>query len=356
MVEITAKQEPKLFKLIEELAKEIDTQLPKKVYLTSDVNAFVFYDSSFWSMFLPIRKNLAIGAGLVNTMTDVELKAIISHEFGHFSQKTMKTGSYVYFVNQIIYHQINENSSFENIVNQFANISNYFAIFAWLGIKIIVVIQRALGEFYQIVNRYYLDLSREMEFQADEIAAKVAGSQALITALLRLDLANQAYSNAVDFYAQRQSEKAVTDNIFLCQSYVLKSLAHDNKMETTGEVPMVTKEHISRFNRSHLVIKDQWASHPTTLERVNRLQALGIEKEITSTNAWTLFEDKESTQLQMTKNVFEIYKGQLGTKNLPINDFIEEYEKENDKYKLQPQYNGFYDDRDISPFELEGVI
>lgn len=357
MIEITAKEEPKLFNLILELSKEIDTQFPKKVYLTPDVNAFVFYDSSFWSMFLPIRKNLAIGTGLVNTMTDVELKAIISHEFGHFSQKTMKTGSYVYFVNQIIYHQINENSSFENVVNQFANISNYFAIFAWLGVKIVVVIQRALGEFYQIVNRYYLDLSREMEFQADEIAAKVVGSESLVTALLRLDLASQAYANAVDFYGQRQSEKAITDNIFLCQTYVLKALAQENKIDIKGEIPLVTKEHITRFNRSHLVIKDQWASHPTTLERVNRLHALGIEKETAPKSAWTLFENEESTQLKITKTIFEIYKGKLGnTRNIQLDEFIVEYEKENDKYRLNAEYNGFYDDREIYPFDIEEVV
>ena len=72
LVEITENEEPKLFQLIHEIVQEVDTQFPKKVYLSSEVNACVFYDSSFWSMFLPVKKNLQIGMGLVNSVSDIE--------------------------------------------------------------------------------------------------------------------------------------------------------------------------------------------------------------------------------------------------------------------------------------------
>src|SRR5690606_23214694 len=90
--EITEHDEPELFLLIHQIVSEVDTSFPKKVFLSHDVNASVFYDSSFWSMFLPIRKNLQIGVGLINAVTQQELKAILAHEFGHFSQKSMKVG------------------------------------------------------------------------------------------------------------------------------------------------------------------------------------------------------------------------------------------------------------------------
>jgi len=38
-------------------------------------------------MFLPVKKNLQIGMALVNSVTVTEFKAILAHEFGHFSQK-----------------------------------------------------------------------------------------------------------------------------------------------------------------------------------------------------------------------------------------------------------------------------
>jgi Zn-dependent protease with chaperone function len=37
-------------------------------------------------MFLPIKKNLQIGLGLVNSLNVSEFKAVMAHEFGHFTQ------------------------------------------------------------------------------------------------------------------------------------------------------------------------------------------------------------------------------------------------------------------------------
>jgi len=94
LLKITRAEEPELFKMIDEIVREVGTEFPKNVFLSSGVNACVFYDSSFWSMFFPVKKNLEIGMGLVNASRTDELKAILSHEFGHFSQKTLRTGSY----------------------------------------------------------------------------------------------------------------------------------------------------------------------------------------------------------------------------------------------------------------------
>lgn len=83
-LEIKKEQQPALFELIHETVGEVKTNFPKKVYLTADINASVFYDATFWSMFFPVRKNLMIGIGLMNSVSTIELKAILAHEFGHF--------------------------------------------------------------------------------------------------------------------------------------------------------------------------------------------------------------------------------------------------------------------------------
>ena len=93
-IRITKEKEPALFQLIEETYQQVGAPAPKHVFLTTDVNAFVSYDSSFWSMFLLVKKNLTIGLGLINSTTVSEFKSILAHEFGHFSQRSMKVGSY----------------------------------------------------------------------------------------------------------------------------------------------------------------------------------------------------------------------------------------------------------------------
>ncbi len=76
--EIQQKDEPLLFQMIHDLVKEVGTSFPKKIYLSSDVNAAVFYDSSFWSMFLPVKKNLQIGMGLVGFCHKGRIKSYFS--------------------------------------------------------------------------------------------------------------------------------------------------------------------------------------------------------------------------------------------------------------------------------------
>jgi len=172
--EITETEQPRLFAFIRELARETQTPFPKKVYLSPDVNACVFYNSSFWSMFLPVRKNLEIGLGLVNSINVSEFKAVVAHEFGHFSQKSMKLGSFTYNVNRIIYNMLFENKDYTAFLQSWGNLHTYLRIFAGITVKIANSIQWLLRGMYKVINRSYLGLSREMEFHADAVAASVS--------------------------------------------------------------------------------------------------------------------------------------------------------------------------------------
>ena len=101
-VEVTQADCPELFAIIYDLADSVKCKRPKHVYLTTDVNACVFYDTSFWSIIFPVRKNLEIGLGLFEGTSTEELKSILAHEFGHFSQNSMKVGSTVYVTNSVL--------------------------------------------------------------------------------------------------------------------------------------------------------------------------------------------------------------------------------------------------------------
>lgn len=91
-VEVTKEDCPQLFDEIRDIAKSVGVRMPKHVYLTTEVNACVFYNTSFWSIFLPVRKNLEIGLGLFDGMSIDEVKSVLAHEFGHFSQKKHEGG------------------------------------------------------------------------------------------------------------------------------------------------------------------------------------------------------------------------------------------------------------------------
>src|SRR5205814_6198739 len=162
-VEIYKEDQPKLFAFIRQLSAETQTPLPKKIFLSPDVNACVFYNSSFWSMFLPVKKNLEIGLGLVNSINASEFKAVIAHEFGHFSQRSMKLGSFTYNVNRVIYNMLYDNSSYTAFLTAWGAVSSYLAFFAGITVKIAECIQSILKDMYKLLNKAYLRLSCEVE-------------------------------------------------------------------------------------------------------------------------------------------------------------------------------------------------
>lgn len=353
LIEIKAAQQPALFTMINDIVTEVGTHFPKKVYLSTDVNASVFYDSSFWSMFLPIKKNLVIGLGLVNTVTREELKAILAHEFGHFSQQTMKVGSYVYNVNQVIFNMLYDNDSYKKMMQNWANFSGYFTPFVGVAARITQGIQWILTKMYELVNKSYMALSREMEFHADEIAARVTGYEPLKKSLLRIALAENAYSNVINFYNNKITDNIKSENLYADQFAVVHFLAQVNNFPISNNLPDISLEEQSKFDKSKLVIKDQWASHPGLRDRISRLEKTGYHSSHDDQKpANELFTDIAGLQKQITQKIFEevTYEGEV--KPISADVFIEDYRNIFAKNSFPAIYNGYYDHKNPLVFDL----
>lgn len=357
LTEINLTEEPELHKMIQELVDEIETDFPKKVYISPQVNASVFYDSGFWSMFFPVKKNLHIGLGLVNATTVTELKGIIAHEFGHFSQKSMKVGSYVYNVNKVIYNLLYENEDYGNAVSSWASKSGYFAFLIHIAFAFNKMTQHILQFMYKIVNVNYMGLSREMEFHADEIAANTVGSEPMINSMLRMDLASNSFDNVLDYYNRKIEKSVTTTNIFPQHTLAMHFMANSNKIAIEHNLPKVESDFYERFNKSKLVIKNQWESHPATEERISAFKKLNIAlKQIDNRPANVLFSNISHAQEKVTKKMFEpvVYP------EAPVEEDILHFEtsikNDYEENKYPELYNGYYDNHVISILELDNLL
>ncbi len=356
LVEIKRTDEPKLFALVEEIVKEVNTDFPKKIYLSAEVNASVFYDSSFWSMFLPIRKNLQIGLGLMNSITTDECKAILAHEFGHFSQRSMKVGSYVYNVNQIIYNMLFDNQGYQSLVQAWASISGYLTFFVSIAVGIVQGIQKILRKMYEIVNVNYLGLSREMEFHADAVAANIAGSKPMVNALLRLDLADNALNSVLSFYDSKIKVAQKTENLFTQHQHVMAFLGKENDLGFENNLPKVDLHYTKRFNKSKLVITNQWASHPSIEDRVAELTKLGIDLgEQDNTLAIHLLQDPERTSAQLTAKIFSKVEYKEEASNLSDEAFSADYHSKFNEQTFSKVFNSYYNNKNPSVLDLESI-
>jgi Zn-dependent protease with chaperone function len=351
-IEIDEDKQPKLFELIKSISKELDTNFPKKVYLGAGVDAMVFYDSNFRNLFIPSKENLMIGLGLVNSMTDCELKAIIAHEFGHFTQRSLNIYSYIYIENQIIYKMLIDEVFYQSLILEFSKIGK----FSWVVIYYSRFIRWILRKAYKIVLKSAMALSREMEFHADAVSANLVGSVPAITALMRLSLASDSFNIVWQFYYKKISENFKTENIYPQHQFVIHKIAEKNELQLLNGYPQVKKEILSSFNRSKLVMENQWASHPSIIDRVNKLEDLNIYSDVSNDSAWNFFVNVEDLQKEITEKLFRNWQFADAPVNLSFEEFEINYLEELSKNLYDDRYSYFYEYRNISRFDLKPLL
>lgn len=356
IVEVSEAEQPALFAFIRQLTSETKTPFPKRIYLSPDVNACVFYDSSFLSMIFPVKKNLQIGLGLVNTLNLSEFKAVMAHEFGHFSQSSMKLGSFVYNVNRVIFNMLYQNNSYGNFLQGWARIADTFAVFAAITFRIVQGIQWILQQVYGLVNKSYMSLSREMEFHADAVAASVSGSRSLVTALKRVDFAGSGYGLVIDKYSELVKKKTFCKNFYTDHLFVMQQLAADNRIPLVDGLPVIQGNEDENRKFQRVNYKDQWASHPTIEEREAHLEKLQVQAVEDKRSAWILFQQKEALQAQFTENIYSEIPREEGSTQLGSADFAALYRSEREQYTLPEEYLGFYDGRNYSRFDIAALI
>ncbi|MEI6408965.1 MAG: M48 family metalloprotease [Bacteroidota bacterium] len=299
-IEIKKSDEPELFEFIQKIAGEVGTQFPKKIFLTPEVNASVFYSSNFLSLILPTRKNLNIGLGMVNILNISEFKAVLAHEFGHFSQKSMSLGSYVYYVNQIIFNLLYHNHGWERLSESIAGASRMFAFFTYLAEYIIKGIQWILFRMYDFINRYYMRLSREMEFHADAIAARYSGANNTSQMLRQIAVGTELFQQTIDKCTDLWHNKQAPANIYLGHRIYGKHFAETNNLTIINNIPVISQILIQNRQNGRIYFKDQWASHPTLKERLAHIDSINLNVAEITEDSWTLFRQAEKWQQRLT--------------------------------------------------------
>lgn len=286
-VEITEEDAPQLFKCIADIAQSTGCKMPKHVYLTTDVNACVFFDTSFWSIFFPVRKNLEIGLGLFQATSVEEMKSIIAHEFGHFAQGSMKVGSTVYVVNSILYDLV-YNSDISNIVKR-------------MNIKV-----------YRFVERANMGLSRQMEYDADNVSCGIVGKEVFISALCKVEVTSQ-FQSLYDQFLFHLNDTG--KNIFdYWKGYdVVKGLVA-NRFSYTFDAQTRLKSPIVVKLQSRITMDSVWASHPDLERRIDNVSKSDCHSSKECASAWSLIPNK------LKKEISTFRLNRMGVKLEMLND------------------------------------
>jgi Zn-dependent protease with chaperone function len=344
-LELTAAEHPRLFAFLAKMAEEAGAPRPHRVFVSAQVNASVFYRLSLLNLILPSKKNLELGLGLVNALTLSELKAVIAHELGHFAQRTMAVGRWVYVGQQIASHIVWQRDGIDRFLRELSSSDVRIAWVAWLFRLIIWAIRSVVDTLFTWVQMAKLALSREMERQADLVSVSLTGSDAPVHALYRIGAAEAAMERAAAFMnSEGRAGRAVLD-VLAVQSHVLermRDILGDPEFGRVPPLPGTAEDAASHrlFKRRLAHPPKMWASHPPNTEREENAKRRYLPAPLDDRSAWVLFDEPEVLRQRVTRQLY--IEGKRPDQTPPIEESLRQLDAEHDQPYFDPGYRGAY--------------
>ena len=340
-IEITRQDQPQLFDFIDRLADEARAPRAHKVYLSARVNAAVFYDLSLLNLIIPSKKNLEIGLGLVNVVTLGELKAVLAHEFGHFAQRSMAVGRWVYISQQIAGHIVARRDALDKLLQQLSRLDLRIAWVGWMLSIIVWSIRSMMDVLFRGVLLAQRALSRQMEFQADLVAVSLTGSDALIHALHKLNAADDAWDKALAFANTEAGAKRGITDLFAVQTRIIERMREILNQPLYGQVPPLpatARDRIAcsrRSSRSRRACGARIRPAPTARTTPNNVTS---PAPVDERSAWEVFRNPQALKEQMSAHVFR----NATVEPTAMEKTFQQLEKQYGRAFLNRAYRGVY--------------
>jgi Zn-dependent protease with chaperone function len=359
-LEVKPEEQPDLHRFVERLCADAGSVLPGKLYLTWDINAMVTYPSSLLALAVPARKNLLIGMGLVNALNLSELKAVLAHELGHFSQASTKLGQYVYVANQIVADMVHGRDRWDVLLARWRRLDFFLSWPAWLLTGVVFVLRTCLSLLFCAINLANFSLKRQMELNADRHAVRLCGSDALVSGLWKTERASIAFEMAWSDLSSLAQHNRFSDDLFFHHDESLARLDHALKKDPR------TREHSRHLIRPyrpgpeiHFPVSSRhaatmWDAHPSMRDREKNAKRAYVAQPADERRAWEIF--RSSSELRAALSVrfyrelcgLEVDLGDL----LPANEVHEMILEERAEIEQGEHYQGFYEDRCVLPGDV----
>lgn len=355
---VTAAEQPGLFAELHAIADAVGAPRPHRVLLSARVNAAVFYDLTPLNLLFPTRKNLEIGLGLVNVLNRSELRAVLAHEFGHFAQRAMAVGRWVYVAQQIAARLVAQRDMLDSFLQGLSRFDFRVAWIGWVLSLIVWAIRSLVDSVFTGVQLLQRSLGREMEYGADAVAVALTGSDALVHSLYKLQTADIDWDRAAGLASEWKAKEQWVGDLFQLQAAISERTGRMLDDAQYGQVPAARGAGHQLFDTTDSAAPQMWRTHPLNHEREARAKADYRAGDVDERSAWTLFAGATALRAQVTRRLFE-----MPDSATPM-DESELQKKLDERFGgelLQPRYRGAYLGRALTrhvatPAELVGEL
>lgn len=352
-MEVTAQQEPQLFAFLNALADRAGAARPHRVFLSLRVNAAVFYDITFFNLLFPSKKNLEIGLALVNNLNLSEMTAVLAHEFGHFAQRSMAVGRWVYMAQQVAGQIVSARSWLDKILAGLSRADLRVAWIGWIMRLIVWSLRSLLDTLFNLVILAQRALGREMEFQADLVSVSLTGSDALVNALHRLSAADGALSKAMSVAAGEASRGRAVPDLFSLQTRIIQRMGgilNEPEHGASPALPHVGREQHRVFAQELAEPPRMWSTHPGNRDREDNAKRVYVHAELDPRPAFCLFSDPGGLRRKATADFLKEVTNQDLTQ-MSEEAALTAVDNRFERPHLEHRYRGVYMGRSVVLYE-----
>lgn len=182
---LSPSQHPALFAEIARVAARTGQAPPTQVYLVAEPNAFVAQRGGLMGLFS--RRVMGVGLALLNVVTVSELRAVLTHEFGHFAGGDTRLGPWLHKARRALVRTV---ANLQGAADSSANGSGELGLLS----AIFSAIKAPFRWYALLYLRMTQSLSRAQEFAADALAVRLEGQAAFINGLARIREAGAVWS------------------------------------------------------------------------------------------------------------------------------------------------------------------
>lgn len=359
-IELTEETDPEFFAFLRDLCYRAEAKMPHRVFACPDVNAGVFFDLSFWNVVVPTRKNLLVGLGMVEALNRTEFEAVLAHEFGHFSQFSMRLSHYVQVVSAILDGMTHEKDRVDKGIQSWQEGWHRGFLVGPLFLFLSKVMRTTGVLLRKSLRVLDSKVSRDMELHADAVAVRLTGSDALIHALCRTDWAERCYSQTLYDLEQAARQGYQSDDLYFHQRHLSEKMRHRLGDPNLGIPPNQRDDGEGAYPAVFPIPEGfSWDSkgetHPPHHVREAFARANYQRSHFDNRSAWSFFEHPRQLRETLTGRLYESRWGLVGqvTSAANVQAFLD---GEHEEIVLSPREQAVYGHRFLEPGDLQTAL
>jgi Zn-dependent protease with chaperone function len=263
---------PRLYEALAEVAGRVDTEPVHDVYLAPGSSIGVHQEGRGpFGLFGVKRRVLTLGLSTMHFLTIAELKAILAHEYAHFSHRDTFYSRFIYQVSLSIGEALRG-------MGLSGGQLNYVNPFFWF-----------LYLYHKAYSLLSAGFSRSREFLADRMAASLYGSDVFTRALTKVCTDGTLFEMTI----YGNIAQLLEENKAFVNMYTAFRSFRDEQLTNT-----------EREELYHKLLEEKeslFASHPTFRERQEAVAALPSATAADATPALALFDAPEEIEKELTE-------------------------------------------------------